>query len=270
MDYLELDSSATQALTELGGAIAIPPVSPKPSIPPSPTAQARPRRRIEATYLLRLAPPLATPHSLATALNLPRVPILQTGTTEHGTASFCQLSQSALLALDTWTTQHAPSQHWTKIRISRAHRDTGALPLLGRDATLPQHRPHAADCASSGSNGLGCEYPVPYFFYGTLADPARLARLFGVAASQLAGLQRAVLLDGRVRVWAGRYKAVVDEVRGRVEGLAYVVASEDEADALRVYEGDNYEVVAAKLAIGGKEVVGRTFRFAGVEEELTG
>jgi hypothetical protein len=37
-----------------------------------------------------------------------------------------------------------------------------------------------------------------------------------------------------------------------------------------VYEGDSYEVVAARIVLEGKDVVGRTFRFAGFEDELTG
>jgi hypothetical protein len=77
------------------------------------------------------------------------------------------------------------------------------------------------------------------------------------------------LLDGRVRVCAGRYKALVDEPGAVVGGLAFSCESVDQEEALRVYEGDAYEVVAARLVVDGREVVGRTFRFAGCEEELS-
>jgi hypothetical protein len=61
----------------------------------------------------------------------------------------------------------------------------------------------------------------------------------------------------------------VDAPGAKVDGCAYMITSADEEDALRVYEGDNYEVVAAKLIVDGKEIVGRTFRFAGFDDELT-
>jgi len=54
-----------------------------------------------------------------------------------------------------------------------------------------------------------------------------------------------------------------------VNGFAYVCTSSDQEDALRVYEDDNYEAVAAKLTVDGKEMMGRTFRFAGFDDELT-
>jgi hypothetical protein len=53
-----------------------------------------------------------------------------------------------------------------------------------------------------------------------------------------------------------------------VNGVACACTSVDQEDALRVYEGDAYEVVAARLIADGQEMVGRTFRFAGCEEEL--
>jgi hypothetical protein len=112
------------------------------------------------------------------------------------------------------------------------------------------------------------EYPVQYFFCGTLADPARLERLFGVSIDELSPLRPAVLLDGRVRTWAGNYKALVDEPEALVNGVACACTSVDQEDALRVYEGDAYEVVAARLIMDGQGMVGRTFRFAGCEEEL--
>jgi hypothetical protein len=54
-----------------------------------------------------------------------------------------------------------------------------------------------------------------------------------------------------------------------VNGFAYLCESADQEATLRLYEGDNYEVVAAKLLIDAKEVLGRTFRFAGFDDELT-
>ena len=271
MDYLELDDAATQAFEELGGDFDLPHIPSKPfgstnSFTTSPPNC--PRRRVEASYLFRLQHPLSTPRDVANALGLSRVPRLESGTGEDGEESFCRLSQSGMKALDAWVEKNCPTQKFTKIRIGLAHKDTGVLPLLGRDPTLPQYRPDRPDIVAPTRKD-GPDFPVHYFFYGTLADPERLERLFGVPASDLSPLQPAVLMDGRIRTWAGKYRALVDQPGAVVAGVAYDCASVDQEDALRVYEGDAYEVVAARLMVDGKETVGRTFRFAGFDDELT-
>lgn len=55
-----------------------------------------------------------------------------------------------------------------------------------------------------------------------------------------------------------------------MEGCVYPVVSVDQEDALRVYEGDSYEVLSASIVLEGREIGGRTFRFSGFEDELTG
>jgi len=269
MDYLELDDAATQAFEELGGDFDLPHIPSKPfgSTNSSTTPPKRPRRRVEASHLFRLEHPLSTPRDVANAISLSRVPRLEHGVGEDGEASFCRLSQSLMNALDAWIEKHCPNQKFTKIRIGLAHKDSGVLPLLGRDPTLPQHRPTLAARASERRLP---EFPVHYFFYGTLADPERLSRLFGIPADELPALRPTILLGGRIRIWAGRYKALVDEPGSVVAGFAFSCGSVDREDALRVYEGDAYEVVAARLVVDGKEVVGRTFRFAGFDDELGG
>ncbi|OAL54470.1 hypothetical protein IQ07DRAFT_595980 [Pyrenochaeta sp. DS3sAY3a] len=267
MDYLELDESAMQAFQELGGGIDLQHASSKPAILTPTTSRIHPRRRLEAQYLFRLENLFLTPRDIANALGLLRVPQLVTGTAQDGEASFCRLSQSSMSALDSWITRHHPNHQITKIRIGLAHKDPGELPFLGRDATLPQHRPHLLAMPTSQHV---LEYPVHYFFYGTLADPARLERLFGVPASKLPRLQAAILLDGRIRTWGGKYRALVDGPGDMVNGFAYAITTTDQEDALRLYEGDNYEVVTATMIVDGKEITGRSFRFAGFENELTG
>jgi len=271
MKYLELDDAATQAFEELGGDFDLPHIPSKPfgsmntSTAPPPK---RPRRRVEASYLFRLEHTLSTPHDVANALGLSRVPRLESGVGEDGEAGFCRLSQSLMNALDIWIEKRYPTQRFTKIRIGLAHKeDTEELPLLGRDPTLPQYRPTLTARASERRLP---EFPVHYFFYGTLADPERLSRLFGVPADELPALQPTILLGGRIRIWAERYKALVNEPGSVVAGFAFSCGSVDQEEALRFYEGDAYEVVAARLVVDGKEVVGRTFRFAGFDDELTG
>lgn len=266
MDYLdELDDSAIQALAELGGGLDLKPVSASAIMKKTlPSSRLQRRRRIEATYLLRLEDPLYCPRNIATILGAPRVPTVEVGQGKTGSARFCRLPQSQINALDLWMASHHPHKKLTKIRLGIAHKDAHELPMLGRDPTLPHHRP------SSDANQSVSEPPVCYFFYGTLASPERLSRLFGIPMLQLESLEAATLLDGRVQTWAGKYWALVDCAGGKVEGFAYPVVSEDQEDALRVYEGDSYEVVRARIVCRGEEMEARTFRFCGYEDELSG
>jgi hypothetical protein len=266
MDYLELEDSAMLAFEELGGNFISEHVLSKPVASTSAPLTKRSRRRVETSYLIRLGGPFSTPRDIANALSLSRVPQLESGEAEDGEASFCRLSESSINALDVWVKKHNPNHNMTKVRISLAHKDFGDLPILGCDPTLPHHRPQTA-VGTIKQRVL--EYPVHYFFYGTLADPERLERLLGIPASDLPPLQPAIVLNGRVEIWAGKYRALVDSPGAKADGFAYAVTSSDQEEALRVYEGDHYEVVAARIVVGGQQIVGRTFRFAGFEDELT-
>jgi hypothetical protein len=107
---------------------------------------------------------------------------------------------------------------------------------------------------------------VVYFFYGRLADEKRLAKLFGETNG---ALRPAQMYGGRIRMWAGKYKALVDCPGARVYGWAYEVVSKDDEDALCVYETAKYEVVRVDIVVEGRGVVkGCTFRFAGEEGDL--
>ncbi|KAF2281073.1 uncharacterized protein EI97DRAFT_438474 [Westerdykella ornata] len=106
MDYLdELDNSAIDALAELEGGIdfhlpSITPTATSHNTSLSSARSAHRRRRVEATYLLRLEHPLSTPREVADVLQLHRVPKLGTGSGEDGDAHFCRLSQSNMDSLD--------------------------------------------------------------------------------------------------------------------------------------------------------------------------
>ena len=260
--YVEkLSDTAIQALADLrlaGG-------QPESSHPDSNTSAANPsrRRRVQTNYLLRLNHPFTTPRDVAHQLGLSRVPKIEVGEGEDGSTCFCHLDQSGMDALDAWsarTTKDHPGRKWTRVMLNIAHKDT-ALPHLGRDETLPQHRP-------SGSITQIAEYPVDYFFYGTLTAPDRLARLFGIEVSEVTELRPAICLDGRIRIWTKKYRALVDCPGGKIQWQVFRVKSVEEEEALRAYEGVSYEVVNARVAIDGKVKGCRTFRFAGYEDEL--
>ncbi|EDU43500.1 oxidoreductase domain containing protein [Pyrenophora tritici-repentis Pt-1C-BFP] len=84
-------------------------------------------------------------------------------------------------------------------------------------------------------------YPVPYFFYGTLADEDRLVALLGL--EERPQLTPAKVRRARVEM-RGKYRGVGGWERGdEVKGWMFVVGCEGHEDALRGYETDAYEVV---------------------------
>lgn len=279
MDYLDdLDNSAIQALTQLGGAIDSNIPSAQTPNQLTSSASRPPQRRIPPTYLIRLENPLSTPRDVANILRLSRLPPLETGTGESGTASFCRLSHSDVQALDIWTATYCPGKRFTKIRVAMAHKDENwrDLPFLGRDCTLPQYQPSMLSLplpqyqpSRLSLLDVEAEFPVLYFFYGTLTSRKVLSRLFDLPARTPIRLYAATLLDGRLRTWAGKYKALVDSPGDMVDGYVFLdVKNAEREEALRRYEGDCYEVVRANV----KEIkrMVRVFRFCGDGAELDG
>ncbi|OTA94659.1 hypothetical protein M434DRAFT_394460 [Hypoxylon sp. CO27-5] len=125
---------------------------------------------------------------------------------------------------------------------------------------MPQHRPNSMDDPKLAP--AQNEYPVWYFFYGTLADPMVLKRLLGHQPSY----QPATVTGGVLKTWGGKYKALVDAIdqKAEVQGHAFLVQDQEQEHSLQLYETDKYEVVRCEIQIDGKEKVkGLTFRFIG-------
>ncbi|CAG9952159.1 unnamed protein product [Clonostachys rosea f. rosea IK726] len=150
----------------------------------------------------------------------------------------------------------------TIIPISRDRKDlshNSAYPTLGLDTTLPQNRPYSPIVDHEKPQPGNEDYPVWYFFYGTLAD-------FWVPTTPFS-LIPAWTIGGRIGTWAGKYKALVDDFGGgRVYGYGFLVQDKEAEDALRYYETGAYEVVRCEIYLetnGGVNMVkGLTFRFA--------
>nr|OQO15685.1 hypothetical protein B0A51_17848 [Rachicladosporium sp. CCFEE 5018] len=184
-------------------------------------------------------------------------------------ALFIKLSGSIRLKLDHWLSTEHPSYRPLFIAHKVARKDLSPYsiaPFLGLDATLPQHRPDAATPPSPQQD----QYPVWYFFYGTLADADVLRRLLGDGPNDVNKLYPARVSGGRVEMWADKYRALVDsEYREAVvHGSAFLVQSAEHEEALRVYETDKYEVVRCRIVLseddgGERTVLGCTFRFVG-------
>jgi hypothetical protein len=165
----------------------------------------------------------------------------------------------------------AEGRRLTVIKINIASKALSVYsraPTLGVDATLPQYRldaPTDVNAIRPQQN----EYPIWYFFYGTLADPEVLSKVLDLPKHVAPMLCRASVTGAKLRTWGCKYRAFVDDfaVHGPssvVQGCAYWVKTKAQEDALRVYETENYDVVRCSITmkVSGLVVPGLTFRFA--------
>ena len=194
------------------------------------------------------------------------LPEVLNGVGEEGDAKFCVVDSAAKCAIEGWLSREQISYRPIFIRLSKARKDfsyTSAYPTLEVDTTLPHHRLHGGVVFRPAQN----EYPVWYFFYGTLGDPRVLSRVLDLAEEP--ALELASTVGGAVKTWAGKYRALVDgSDTARVKGWAYRVETEGIEDALRFYETEKYEVVRCIIEMNGGEIKGCTFRFIH-ESQLT-
>jgi hypothetical protein len=229
------------------------------------------RKSSTMDYLFKISDP-TTPTILAAAAILPTQPQIHHGQGQDGEALFCQVSELDIFKITDWLAKAYPTVSPTFIPINKAGKTLSpfsAYPTLGYDTTLPHHRPQNTGFEYVPTQN---QFPVWYFFYGTLTDEAVLSKLFDPPPGESHMLYEAVIHLGKLRKWGGKYKALVDCPGSCVHGWAYEVVSQEQEDALRVYETAKYEVVRVEILYrsehGGKDVWGCTFRFAGEESEL--
>ena len=220
-----------------------------------------------ASYLFKLIAPLSTSSKLQVALSRPALPTIRHGEGSHGVELFCEVDNHSKNAIRSYLYKVDPSLVPTFIRISKAAKNlspNSAYPTLGIDATLPQHR---LATPKTGYQPANNQYPVWYFFYGSLASAAKLSSLLGIAEREIV-LRDASVTGGVLSKWGG-YKALVDgPADARVDGMAFEVWDEEQEDTLRVYETEAYEVVRCCIDVGGgkKRLRGCTFRNVGSTE----
>ena len=225
------------------------------------------KRAKNSTYLIKLDGPFDTPIKVQEAASLSKVPDCKNGTDDDGILSkFCVIDGNAKSAILAHLSAQLSSFQPIFVRVSKAAKNLSSdspYPTLSLDTTLPQHRPRANVCSTIFLPAQD-QYPVWYFFYGTLAEPERLTRLLQ-REGERRDLRPAAIRGGALKIWAGKYKALVDDVDSEVKGHAYEVTSKEDEEALMVYETENYEVVRCKIAIDGdmEEVRGCTFRYVG-------
>jgi hypothetical protein len=83
-------------------------------------------------------------------------------------------------------------------------------------------------------------------------------------------LEEVIVRRGEIKIWGGKYRALVDGYENdEVRGSMYVVGGKEHEDVLRNYDGGTYEAVRCEMVFDSGEVVaGLTFRFCGDVEEL--
>jgi hypothetical protein len=232
-------------------------------------------------YVLKLDGPLSTAAEVQKAGNLPLVPETYDGSSdvESGTGSsiFCKIDGRTKAAIENWLLNQRSSFRPLLVPVGTAYKEldpNSLYPTLGKDTTLPQFRPEDSHLLTTiPSYGPAQEeYPVWYFFYGTLASVPKLCSVFSLTdQDEVPVLRKAIVRGGRMKTWGmGKYNALVDgEERDCVEGWAYLVVSREHEDSLRKYETEGYEVVRCEIEFeGGERVRGCTFRFIGEVSEL--
>ncbi|KAK4939766.1 hypothetical protein LTR10_020050 [Elasticomyces elasticus] len=217
------------------------------------------------TFVVQLAGPLNCTKVIQEAAQLNWAPQLKTGVGEHGQTQFCEIDGLAKGRLLAWLAKHRPSFRPTIVRLGKAKKDLCSYtlaPILGVETTFPQYRALMDDFTPLPRQD---QYPVWYFFYGTLADPQILRQHLGLDHEP--SFLPAQVCGGQIRTWAGKYKALVDaSVESKVCGSAFLVETREQEDALRFYETDKYDVVRCRIIYEYGILNGLTFRFNGITD----
>ncbi|OGM48826.1 hypothetical protein ABOM_003031 [Aspergillus bombycis] len=114
------------------------------------------------------------------------------------------------------------------------------------------------------------DFPVYYFFYGTLTTPAQVKRILDLPEEPQ--LRKAEVVGYAVAKW-GDYPALINGKQGDVvTGSAYLVQSEEEAQKLSYYETNAYKVADCRIYFkdvkAPKEISGKVFMYAGDAQAL--
>ena len=215
-----------------------------------------------AIFVFKLGGPLVKAECIREVGKLSTMPRILTGSGEEGDAQFCRVDAGTKREIEEWLrNQYHGDYSPTFVRLSQAKKELSimsAYPTLGVDTMLPQHRARNVEDTFLPKQD---QYPVWYFFYGTLGDPEILCRLLALSAPSL---RAATICGGVIKTWCGKYRALTDGARdSKVSGWAYQVSSWEHEDALRSYETAAYEVVRCRILMQdeGSVVEGCTFRF---------
>jgi hypothetical protein len=223
-------------------------------------------------YILKLERLISTPEIVQVITGLSTIPKSFRGRGENGDALFCEIDGRTKFAIENWLSiQRAASFRPLFVPDRRAYKEISPCslyPTLNKDSTLPQYRPQDPHLLTSPLPTFGRkhdQFPVWYFFYGTLASVTKLCTILTSSEDKNPILHDASVRGGKIETWgAGKYKALINgPTTNVIKGSAYQVVSEEDEDALRRYETDQYEVVRCSIEMNNTIVEGCTFRFIG-------
>ncbi|KAF4901606.1 hypothetical protein CGCVW01_v013291 [Colletotrichum viniferum] len=162
----------------------------------------------KAKYLLKLENSIDSLKDVRRLGRMTMPPEVFSGTSEDGDKTkFCKIGEESEFHILQHFRQTKPHFQPTIIRYNAADKDllkTSVYPTLGCDVTLPQNRITGDD--DKRLLPAQNEYPVWYFFYGTLADPDVLREQLGVEVNY----REASIKRGVLKTWGAKYKALVD------------------------------------------------------------
>lgn len=189
---------------------------------------------------------------------------------DGNSADFARITGAQKRTIENWLSLASIAHRPMYIRLSQSPKELSphsAYPTLGIDSILPLHRASSPEHSFAPAQ---TEYPVWYFFYGTLMVPEVLQKCISLPQPPI--MVPAAIKGGRLRSWGRKYKALVDaSAESEVRGFAYYVQSVEQEECLRFRETEAYEVVRTRILFshGGvleEAVSGLTFRFRKVEE----
>jgi hypothetical protein len=230
---------------------------------------AKEARRI---YILKLEQLISTPEIVQVITGLSTILKSFRGRGENGDVLFCEIDGRTKFAIENWLSiQRAASFRPLFVPDRRAYKEISPCslyPTLNKDSTLPQYQPQDPHLLTSPLPTFGRkhdQFPVWYFFYGTLASVTKLCTILTSPEDKNPILHDASVRGGKIETWgAGKYKALTNgPTTNVITGSAYQVVSEEDEDALRRYETDQYEVVRCSIEMNNTIVEGCTFRFIG-------
>jgi hypothetical protein len=128
-----------------------------------------------ASYIFKLEGHLDTLQEVQHAAGLNELPLEIQGIGVDGDANFCRVNGDSKQAITRWISTQQMKFKPTFVQVSQAEKDLprdSMYPTLGLDMSLPENRPVSS---STGFYPAQNQYPVWYFFYGTLTDSTILS-----------------------------------------------------------------------------------------------
>jgi hypothetical protein len=266
--YQQLFGYSLEKATEL---VAFAKTANKPTVTKTPTMLTPSQAR--TVYILHLKGPLDTPQKVQEIAGMSTLPEVFQAENEDGQRSLCcEVDGAARLAIETHISSMPELSNFRPLIYpdGMAYKGlsfTTSYPTLGKDPTLPHNKPQRISDTPNRICGENLaaqnQYPVWYFFYGTLADSSLLSKL-GISNPDSVQYPARVY-GGKLNTWgSGKYNALVDgKMTDCVSGVAFQIMSKADEDILRKYETHNYEVVRCLIKTSYMEIQGLTFRFIG-------